>query len=363
MKAAKVIYKKLFSRTGTKPILGIFENYFELLLHSIAWIYLLLASAFLIIQFKPEEADKFFENITNALLFTSFFYLNTYYFIPRWISQKSLGHYLIRLIGIIVLLTGLSFLFGKGYDFAGMSPTVLKQGNKVVFRIPAVLSILAPTLIVSFFYRSVRDWFLMDKKQRELDELNKQTELLSLKAQLDPHFLFNSLNGLYALALQEKAPKVSRYIEELSDLLRYVLYSGKESFIPLSQEIDFLEAYIELEKRRIEEKHQVTFSVKKGKEADGLTIIPLLLLPFVENAFKYGISSSTQSQIKIELEIINRELFFSIRNTKHTQQKIQQTGIGIANTQRRLELSYPQKHQLSINESATDFNVYLSAKL
>lgn len=203
----------------------------------------------------------------------------------------------------------------------------------------------------------------MDKKQKELDELNKQTELLSLKAQLDPHFLFNSLNGLYALALQEKAPKVSGYIEELSDLLRYVLYSGKESFIPLSQEIDFLEAYIELEKRRIEEKHQVTFSVKKGKEADELTIIPLLLLPFVENAFKYGISSSTQSQIKIELEIINRELFFSIRNTKHTQQKIQQTGIGIANTQRRLELSYPQKHQLSINESATDFNVYLSAKL
>jgi sensor histidine kinase YesM len=202
---------------------------------------------------------------------------------------------------------------------------------------------------------------VLKDQERSLIQEKLTAELRFLQAQLNPHFLFNTLNSLYALA-RRKSDQTTDVILKLSSLLRFILYEADKKYIPVSQEILILENYIELERIRYDEKLSILF--EKKLEAPDFSITPLLLLPFIENAFKHGAAETrNDSFIHIRMELKqNGQFLFDIKNNTENELKEIQENIGLKNVRRQLELLYPD-HQLII--SATDhlFHVYLSLTL
>jgi LytS/YehU family sensor histidine kinase len=191
----------------------------------------------------------------------------------------------------------------------------------------------------------------------------KEAELRLLKGQLNPHFLFNTLNNLYGLSVM-KSDKLPSLMLKLSDLLRYSLYETKETYVPLEKEIKYLENYMSLEKIRLEDKTEIRFD-KTGNFSDK-KIAPMLLIVFVENAFKYlEVSKDKLSKVKVNLKTEDNKLIFNCENTfdetEISKQNLEtsKSGIGLQNAKKRLDLIYPNKHQLTIKKENENYVVQL----
>lgn len=199
--------------------------------------------------------------------------------------------------------------------------------------------------------------------QYQLQELKAEkalTELNALKAQLNPHFLFNTLNNIYGIN-QMSAEKGSEMIMELSEVMRYHLEFSKEGQVSLEEEIQLLNSYIKLEKLRLRDTCNVQVDLKNVDAS--LMISPLLFIPFVENAFKHGTHPNEKCFVHIKLITTDGTLFFSVRNSVIVNRKVVKTNIGLQNTKRRLELIFPQKHKLSISQKDDEHLVELSIEL
>ena len=192
-------------------------------------------------------------------------------------------------------------------------------------------------------------------EQKDLLLQNRQSELSFLRSQINPHFLFNSLNNIYAL-VYESSPKALPAIAGLSELLRYMLYDNKEK-VPLEKELAYIEKYIALQKLRFE--HEVKASVEVRGNIGHISIAPLLLVPFIENAFKHGDFSETGEGLKASIHVVGEKVIFYCRNTKGSGTKDAGGGIGLTNIQRRLQLLYPSKHNLDIINEENSFTVNL----
>ena len=185
-----------------------------------------------------------------------------------------------------------------------------------------------------------------DRKSLENEKLN--AELAFLKSQINPHFLFNSLNNIYSLAYQ-KSEKTPQAILKLSEIMRYMLYESNEEVVLLGEEINYLENYIELQKLRFKEKVYVDLQVDID-EPDH-RIMPLLLISFLENAFKHGVSTDASKPIRIAISVENGRLHFNAENAKSQLNKDHTKGVGLTNLKRRLQLGYPGRHTINIVES------------
>jgi LytS/YehU family sensor histidine kinase len=188
-----------------------------------------------------------------------------------------------------------------------------------------------------------------------------------LKSQINPHFLFNSLNTLYGTALQEKADRTSEGIQRLGDMMRFMLEENVQDKISLNREIDYIKNYISLQKLRTQESPNINIQVNIEDEVNTLNITPMLLIPFIENAFKHGISLREPSHIKISLNIGQGSIFFDVYNSIHnrseTDPEKKNTGIGLNNVKQRLNMFYPKKHELIIRENAKEFFIHLTIQL
>ncbi|MBD0377400.1 MAG: sensor histidine kinase, partial [Flavisolibacter sp.] len=206
------------------------------------------------------------------------------------------------------------------------------------------------------------------RAQRRLGELAKEkaeAELNFLKSQINPHFLFNSLNSVYFL-IDKDNKEARQALHKFSDMLRYQLYEMNGEKIPVEKEIGYLQDYIALQRLRQNDNSSVSLHV--APDTQGFYIEPLLLVPFVENSFKHlsHFNDGKKNEIKINLSRQNGTFNFSIRNTtegKKTPELLPQGGIGLANVKRRLELLYPQRHQLAIQEQEGWFDVQLTIKI
>jgi len=199
---------------------------------------------------------------------------------------------------------------------------------------------------------------------QEAEAKQLQTELALLKSQVNPHFFFNTLNNLYSLSL-DKSERVPEVILKISDLMRYVLESSNNKKVELTHEINFIQNYLSLERLRLSANNDVKFNIA-GK-TDGKMIAPMLLIPFIENSFKHGVSASISSNyVLMDLKIEGNELFFSIENNKQENNKTNEqpsSKSGLKNVKRRLELLYPDQHQLDIEEKEKSYKVNLKIKL
>ncbi|WP_026955597.1 sensor histidine kinase [Algoriphagus vanfongensis] len=207
----------------------------------------------------------------------------------------------------------------------------------------------------------VQKWQKDEANRRELEKQQINTELSYLKAQINPHFFFNTLNNIYSLTNLD-IKKAQEALLKLSRMMRYVLYENQKENTLLSKEVDFIRDYIELMKIRLTEK--VKLNIQLDDPKDNQVIAPMLILPFLENCFKHGISSQKESKIHIKLEIMGDTLFFETRNQifpiNPDSPEAKESGIGLSNTQRRLSLLYPQKHRLKFGKDNNNQEYYVN---
>ncbi len=199
-------------------------------------------------------------------------------------------------------------------------------------------------------------WREAEQRTRSIETEQLRTELAFLHMQINPHFLFNSLNTIYGLSLK-KSDNAPKAVLKLSQLMRYMIEENGQDLVPLDQEIDYLNNYIEIQKMRSSAAVHVTFDVA-GNTSTAM-IAPMLLMPFVENAFKYGISNSAPSPISISLSVNPASILFVVTNKKFDYLERHSSGIGIANVQRRLDLLYPGQHELDIRDHSDTYSLSL----
>ncbi|MCW5911602.1 MAG: histidine kinase, partial [Cyclobacteriaceae bacterium] len=316
------------------------------------------------------------EIIQYALLI-GYFYLNYHLFTPQYYFRKKYGRLALvtlGMYGLFVILPGLTFRSNPGFPAppGGNQPRMEKRvqppdsGNNFAPQKPPFQE---PEFLREFTFRLGRQSLLfmlvflfslmlrINSRLRETEAARQKAELAYLHAQINPHFLFNTLNSIYSLALQ-KADATATAVVKLSNMMRYVLTDTVHEKVPLSKELSYLNNYIELQQLRLPA--SVNLKVNIGPPASNESIAPMLLVPFIENAFKYGINPEQPSEIVIDIKVEYRVLFCQVKNEKVNTGLTEKTEVGIENVRQRLQLLYPQKHTLEIRQSDTDFNVSLS---
>jgi sensor histidine kinase YesM len=292
--------------------------------------------------------------LTNAVLF----YGNVFWLIPAFLMKSKRLSYLL----ILALLTTLVICMDVAIIFIVQSLTDLNiyQNNferNIFFKLVWILPL-------SFFYRFTKDWITHENVKQQLIGEKLSAELSFLKYQINPHFLFNTLNNLYALALVENSSSTADGVAKLGSLMRYMLHESDVHFIALHKEIAYIENFVELQKIRISTEHDIEIQFSVEGERQGFEIAPMMLIPFIENAFKHGISLRATSFINMHIQIFGTMLRMVVKNSLHqVKQKQEAKGLGLENVKRRLALIYPQSHTLDIKTESETFMVTLTLDL
>ncbi|EOZ95219.1 putative two-component system sensor protein [Indibacter alkaliphilus LW1] len=293
------------------------------------------------------------------------FYFNYFYLIPKTLFKNKVGLFLIlnliggiAYIGLIILFDNLVNMQQLMHEVFRPDTAYIKRPRNLTFDFYNVL-IFYMAVGVSTSVATVQKWQQDEEVRFELEKAKTNSELSYLKAQINPHFFFNTLNNIYALTnLDVEQAKTA--LLKLSRMMRYVLYETEKNLTLLNKELEFIKDFVELMKMRLSSK--VKLDIQLPENLDDSNIAPMLFLPFIENCFKHGISSQNESHIAIYLQKEGNEVTLITRNnifkaTENTPEG-QSSGIGLANTKRRLELLYPERHFLKI-EDKTDSNEFI----
>jgi two-component system, LytTR family, sensor kinase len=328
--------------------------------HSIFWLVFFISLLFLEDQQQPLPFRILIELI-NVFFYSVLVYFNILYLIPNFLTGKRLWIYLLMFVASCMVMTPLKvFLLYLLHSNFPEFQAVLIENQRWYF---STLLLMGGSSTV---YSIITEWKNQEKEQAELQSKTIESELRFLKTQINPHFLFNTLNSLYALTLKKSdaAPDV---VLMLSEMMRYMLYECNEPEVLLSKEINYIENYLNLEKLRLTKNFDVTFE-SKGEPAHK-TIAPLLFIPFIENTFKHGASHQIKNSfIHIYLEVQGNSVIFTCENSKPEflptlQPQRKSGGIGLANVRRRLDLLYPKKNRLDIEDSPEKYKVTLEVTL
>jgi sensor histidine kinase YesM len=309
---------------------------------------------------QPDMAQNIFlSSLAFNICLIVFFYLHQYVLFNRLVVKRRFGLYLTVITGIFLLIFFVSYTY-RTLLFPSLHYHPLLSFREIVRALTWYLLVL----LISLGLKLLGQWRQAEERAHEVENDQLRTELSFLHAQINPHFLFNSLNTIYSLALQ-KSDTAPGAVIKLSQLLRYVVDEAGHNQVTLSREVDYLNNYIELQKLRSTSTLAVHFKVTG--DIQSTQIAPLLLLPFVENAFKYGISSHDESPIDIALCADTRQINFSVKNRNYDSDSYEierhSSGIGINNVRRRLELLYSGKHKLDIDNSQGLYFIKLTIQL
>ena len=303
----------------------------------------------------PQPALVHVRYVINSLVYIGFFYLNAGWLIPQFIYKRKYKEYAAILIaGYIIIM---SFTWLMLFRLLGQ-PNFNLRGH-ILFNFFFFLFISAG----STAYCMIKDRTRADRLGREKENENLKTELSLLRSQASPHFMFNVLNNMVALA-RKKSDLLEPSLLKFSSLMRYMLYEADEEKVALEKEIEYLHNYIDLQQQRFGK--NVLIKVDLQKPGDNYEIEPMLLIPFVENAFKHGTGMMEDSQITIKLEAERDKMIFSVQNKYDPlsiEIKDKTSGIGLANVKRRLNLLYGNKHSLHIDRRDNWFIVSLQLNL
>ena len=328
--------------------------------HAAFWFTLLCILTIVEMQGGDASFMFFFTNeLVNVFFYAAIYYINSEYLIPKYLTHNKLWTYLGILIIVALVVTPIKIfiLFNKFSNFPDLQ-NELKEHQTYYY----LLSLI--TAGVSTLVKITTDWAKQTRVQQELETRTMQTELNFLKSQINPHFLFNTLNSLYALTLKksDEAPEV---VIKLSEMMRYMLYECNEKLVPLSKEVAYIGNYLDLE--RLRHKHlDIKFEVE-GTVGD-LQVAPLIFISFIENAFKHGAANHISAGfVQIHIFIDKNELNLYVENSKPEKQPAQEHrrsgGIGLVNVKRRLEILYPEGYHLDIFDKPNTYGVNLWMRL
>ena len=296
---------------------------------------------------------------THVLIMAAIAYLNYFYLLPRFLKHKQFGRYVLEILPPLVL-TIVFHIYIKRLIYSGLpgrggflysDKFIIQHSSSVIF-----------IVIFIGMLRFAEDWFQLEARKKEIENEKLTAELRFLKAQINPHFLFNTLNNLYYLAFTQ-SPNTTVVIDKLSQMMRYMIYDSNHPKVPLSKEIEYMENYISLEKLRLDDQVPITFEVTGNPL--GVMIEPFLFITFLENAFKHGVSTAAPSWVEISIALIQNRCTYTVKNSLLPKKidAIDKSGIGLQNLRRRLELSYPSQHAFQVTETPDSYTVELTLTL
>jgi two-component system, LytTR family, sensor kinase len=330
---------------------------FTISIHLILWLAWFFFP-FLFIDSAEEGYRYFMKNGVLLFLLAGFFYTNSLILIPKLLLKRKIWIYIAALLGCFILISVMHYLWGFILNDLGLRSGRHPMTDRLYYPIFPALLVYG----LSSAIRITNEWFKNDKQKKEMENEKLTSELAFLKSQVNPHFLFNILNNICSLA-RKKSDDTENALIKLSQIMRYMLYESKDEKVSLEKEVDYLQSYIELQRLRISDKVIIKFSITGSPER--LMIEPLLLIPFVENAFKHGISYLEESIVNILLIVKEKELTFQVDNSIAMKRDaaIQiDSGIGLKNVRRRLDLLYPGKYTLLVNDNGAVYKIDLNIK-
>lgn len=291
------------------------------------------------------------------IVWVAFFYVHSHVLLPKLAFQRKWWRYLASVIGFILMWVTFSYFYFT-YVLDGFRDQPFNIRNALIYSVVPTLVFM----VVSTTYRLILDRVKRDRLEREKVNENLKTELSLLRSQVSPHFMFNVLNNMVALA-RKKSDLLEPSLIKLSQLMRYMLYETEDR-VTIQREVEYLENYIDLQKQRFGNNVKINTSFLYTDAVH--EIEPMLLIPFVENAFKHGVGMIEDPYIDIQMYLADGKLHFKVQNRfveNSEEVKDGASGIGLNNVRRRLNLLYPQKHTLDIHSANGIFNVYLQIDL
>lgn len=375
-----------------KKIAGFDFNQFfirrnRIFLHFLMWIcFSILLFLSYKIAYKLSNFNSFILTIRMALVNASVFYLFFYLLVPIIISGKrlqSVGLLIFSLPATIFVWTGLTYAssllyYRLGFEVengelkgaisaaAAQSFSQAMSFKRMLSQTIIIISLLSPFFfikILSEISKIYRKNLEIQNQKSALEIQNINMERDFLKAQLNPHFLFNTLNNLYSLSLK-KDKATPEVILNLSEIMSYTLYESNSERVSLEKELAFLKNYFDLEKMRYPKESSIQYKIIGENHAKSLTIAPLLTFTFIENAFKYGLKSNREKYLKMNISIEDHIFEFRLENDIEQEIKSEKLGgIGIKNTKKRLQLLYPDQYELKIKTEGSKFKILLKINL
>ena len=317
-------------------------------------------------QLRPVPANM----PIRLILILVLFYLNYFYLVPSLLLRKySLAYFLTCLALVILLGILMDFYFRPALDMniphamrERMQRELENRPEPFFFRMSGIyLLTLGLPLVVSTVIRMYVEWKKNEDLRKKVETEKIHSELQFLKTQLNPHFLFNSLNAIYSLSVK-KSQDTSEAIINLSELMRYMLYEADKEFVPLEKELEYIRNYVHLQRLRLSDSENV--SLKIQGDARGKRIPPLLFISFIENAFKYGTDYKGKTNVRITLIIDDAGILLKVTNkigvyNKHSAS----SGVGLENVRNRLKLLFPETHNLRVSNDGEVFLVELCIEL
>ncbi|MEO5977781.1 MAG: histidine kinase [Chryseolinea sp.] len=287
-------------------------------------------------------------------------YINYFIFLPRFLARRNPWIYLLEFAipFAVIMVCRISF---ERYFVDGYTGQL-----EWLYKTRFIVQVCTTNLFIVIFVAMLRfalEWIDLESKKKEVQNEKLIAELNFLKAQINPHFLFNTLNNLYYLAYS-KSENTTEVIAKLSQMMRYMIYESNHAKVLLTKEIEYMLSYVSLEKLRLNNQIPIKFEVTGT--VDNLWITPLIFITFLENAFKHGVNNSNPNAwVNISIQLRGKECIYIVENSKTTDSKdvAEKSGIGLKNVKRRLELSYPEHHILETIETTEKYFIKLTLTL
>jgi hypothetical protein len=327
--------------------------------HILPWMLLFGVWYYFRYQDYPTPEQAFWITLLKVTDLAIMIYVANYILIPKLLYKKKYGWFILAFVVMIVSSSlGKMQVIGRILHNPGLFDLSIDTKGRIYDNvIPHFFLVIAGVA-----FKLMYDHFRMQKRLMEMAREKAEAELSFLKSQINPHFLFNSLNSVYFLINKEN-PEARQALHKFSDMLRYQLYEVKGTKIPIEKELSYLKDYVDLQKLRKDENYSVEFNYTP--DIKGFSIEPLLLIPFVENAFKHISHKTGETNfVKVDMSRNNGQFSFVIENSKESERTTEEHGgIGLNNVKRRLELLYPEKHILQIKEEDNFYKVDLKLKI
>ena len=323
------------------------------------WLLLTILLSFIFNQVLETKEQMVAATAVNLLGYLILVYGDLLFLLPRYFDKNEFLKYVAGLLILLMLTTTLRFFIGYGIV------TGLHLGLDESFT-PTYFGMLFLSgtffLFISIPLRLIDNWLKKNELEKELKTHQLEAELRFLKAQVNPHFLFNALNNIYSLSFTE-SKKTPEMILKLSDMMSYMLYDCKSEKVKLVSEIEYLRNYIDLQQLKKDGELNIDFKVNGN--VSNVLITPMLFIPFFENAFKHGnLEDVENGWLKSSLNVENGMVNFTISNsTRKVKPKQEKGGIGLENVRERLKLLYPENHELNIEKGKNQFTVDLKINL
>jgi len=330
--------------------------------HLLFWVAYILFNMLLSSNSQLGFFRSFLWNIISLPFSMAVVYFHLYVLVPRLL----LKHRYILFFTLFIITATSFVIFERYLNYHILFPFFVKEPLGANYRFWNVVSLLYSgmylysVVFLAVIIRSVKQWYKSQQLSRELEMQNKTGEIALLRMQINPHFLFNTLNNIHSLIYINK-DKAADALVMLSDIMRYMLYDATTEKVPLEQELQYLESYIALQKMRLIRPDLVHFSVEGNME--GKMVAPVLFIPFVENAFKHALKEDSGTCIRFRLVTGTDFIRFESENVMmihHESSSGKHGGMGLDNVKRRLELLYPGHHQLEISKENQIFKVVLT---